>query len=275
MDAIPEFLEAFDCPCYADEHVAQVISDPMAWRMPCISPSVAKMEKSLKHGESWQWHEFTLTSYFLPGQTLYHGGLLVEGQGLRMLFVGDSFTPAGIDDYCALNRNWLGPDVGFNACLDLIEKLRPTHIFNCHVAEAFNFTPEQCQAMRENLAEREKLFGDLVPWDHANYGMDESWIRTFPYEQQAKPGEGVASKSSSQTIRLNRAKRRATGDAAKLGPSDRGLAEHLSTGQSGNPTDYPPRDPRRTRPGRYPIPLDIRYGDRLLPQFTETIIVVN
>ena len=274
--AVPEFLKAFDCPCYADEHVAQVISDPMSWRIPCISPSVAKMERSLKHGESWKWHEFTLTSYFLPGQTLYHGGLLVEGQGVRMLFVGDSFTAAGIDDYCALNRNWLGADVGFNACLDLMEELEPTHLFNCHVKAAFNFTPEQYQAMRDNLAEREKLFGDLFPWDHANYGMDESWIRTFPYEQQVSPGDELKLEVvvTNHSVEPREAAARAvTPTAWRQEPVDWVTVSAPAKGET--PLALRVKVPANAKPARYVVPIDIRYGERLLPQFTEAIIVVK
>ena len=32
---------------------------------------------------------------------------------------------------------------------------------------------------------------ELFPWDHPNYGMDEAWVRSFPYEQHVKPGETV------------------------------------------------------------------------------------
>ena len=85
-----------------------------------------------------------------------------------------------------------GRGVGFDRCIALIEKLRPTHIFNCHVNEAFDFTAEECRFMRANLAQREKLFGELVPWDHANYGMDEPWVRCHPYEQRAAAGGDVA-----------------------------------------------------------------------------------
>ena len=101
VDAIPAFQKTFDCPCITDRHVAEVISDPMAWRLPCISPSKARVDRATKDGESWQWHEFRLTAYHFPGQTLYHSGLFVESGDLRMLFAGDSFTMAGIDDYCA------------------------------------------------------------------------------------------------------------------------------------------------------------------------------
>ena len=43
--------------------------------------------------------------------------------------------------------------------------------------------------MLGTLAEREKCYTDLFPWDHANYGMDDQWVRCYPYEQEVAPGE--------------------------------------------------------------------------------------
>jgi len=286
VDAIPEFQKTFDCPCYTDRHVARVITNPLAWRLPCISPSKARVDRPTDNEQSWTWHEFRLTAYHFPGQTLYHAGLFVEGlgaegKGLRMLFVGDSFTMGGIDDYCAHNRNWLGRGVGFDRCIALIEKLRPTHVFNCHVNQAFDFTAEQCRFMRANLAEREKLFGQLVPWNHANYGMDEPWIRTFPYEQRAKPGDAA----SLRVVVTNHSD----------GPRDVACRAVLPGAWSsaadspGNATDWgrtsiPAKSeahvalrlsiPEGVRPGRYVIPIDVQYGGRTLPQWTEAIVVV-
>ena len=54
----------------------------------------------------------------------------------------------------AHNRNWLGRGVGFQHCLDLIERLQPTHMFNCHVDDAFTFTPDEIQFM-DSLRQRE------------------------------------------------------------------------------------------------------------------------
>jgi len=284
VNAVPEFQQAFDCPCITDRHVAEVIGDPMAWRLPCISPSVARVDRATADDESWPWHEFQLTAYHLPGQTLYHSALLVEGQGLRMLFVGDSFTMAGIDDYCAQNRNWLGRGVGFDRAIALVEKLRPTHIFNCHVADAFDFTPDECRFMRANLAERETLFGELIAWDHANYGMDESWVRCFPYEQQREAGRPV---TIGVVFTNHSAETRAAACRAVLPRSWLAAGEE----SAGRPaTDWsaasvPPGAQREARlelpipghcePGRYVIPIDVRYGERELPQFTEAIVVVD
>ena len=193
VDAIPEFQKAFDCPCITDRHVAEVITDPLAWRLPCISPSKARVDRATRDGESWQWHEFKLTAYHFPGQTLYHSG--PAGRGGEDCGCSSSATRSPWRASTTTARRTAtgsGPGVGFDRCIALIEKLRPTHIFNCHVNEAFDFTPEECRFMRANLAEREKLFGELVPWDHANYGMDEPWVRCDPYEQQGKPGGEVA-----------------------------------------------------------------------------------
>ena len=42
--------------------------------------------------------------------------------------------------------------------------------------------------MLDTLAEREESYTALFPWDHANYGMDEHWVRCYPYEQEVAPG---------------------------------------------------------------------------------------
>jgi len=277
VDAIPEFQKAFECPCITDRFVADVITRPLAWRLPCISPSQARVDRVTKEGESWSWHEFRLTAYHLPGQTLYHSGLLVEGEGLKMLFVGDSFTMAGIDDYCAHNRIWLGRDVGFDRCIALVDKLRPTHIFNCHVNDAFAFTPEQCRFMRDNLAEREKLFGQLIPWDDPNYGIDESWVRCDPYEQNAAPGKEAVI----DVVITNHSPEPRT--AATCAVLPRAWKSNTETAWSS--ATIPAKIDGRLRlaipiaadvpPGRYVVPVDVRYGERTLPQFTEAVVVVE
>jgi glyoxylase-like metal-dependent hydrolase (beta-lactamase superfamily II) len=275
VDAIPAFQQAFDCPCITDQSVAQVISDPPAWRLPCISPSKARVDRVTRDGETWNWHEFRLTAYHFPGQTLYHAGLLAESGDLRMFFVGDSFTPAGIDDYCAQNRVWLGPGVGFDRCLQLIEKVQPTHLFNCHVDQAWDFTAEQCRFMRANLAEREKLYKELLPWDHPNYGMDESWMRCHPYEQKVKAGETASLRvvvtnhsSASRTAACRAVLPRAMGGAAMdwIGCEVAPKAESLVELSLKVPSDI--------RPGRYVVAVDLRYHTWDLPQITEAILVM-
>ena len=263
-----------------------MLTDPPAWRLPCLSPLVCRVDCPTKDGDTWQWHEFKLTACHLPGQTLYHGGLLVEGEGVRMFFGGDSFTPSGIDDYCAQNRNWLGKGVGYDHCLALIEKLQPTHVFNCHVNDAFDFTPEQLRLMRANLAERETLFGQLVPWDHANFGMDDSWVRCHPYEQQGRAGEGAAFRV---VVTNHAAEPRNAAVCAVLPRAWVSLPPPSGEGKGGGAGAWASaaipakseasipltlRIPAGVPPGRYVVPVNVLFGAWELPQLVEAIVVL-
>ncbi len=289
VNAIPEFQETFPCETIADSVVAAVITNPIGFRLPCISPSVTRVDRITQDGDSWQWNEFTMTAYYFPGQTYYHGGLLVEGYGIRMFFAGDSFTMAGIDDYCSGNRNLLGADVGYEKCLRLIQELKPTHIFNCHVDSAFDFTDDEIACMLDTLAEREKCYTALFPWDHANYGMDEHWVRCYPYEQEVAPG-GTAQLRVEVT---NHSYEPRTATAQPILPASWGMETAPSE------TTLPPRTtggfdfsipipvgvfllgyfPRLpnscTASGRVVIPVDITYNGRPLGQFREAIFVLT
>lgn len=272
-DGIPEFQKEFDCPCFMDRRLADVLTNPTAWRLPCLMPEPIRVDRPMEDGQSWQWNEFKLTSYFYPGQTLYHDALLVEGPELRMLFVGDSHTMSGIDDYCAYNRNWLGRGVGFQYCISLVEKLKPTHIFNCHVADAFTFTSEEIGFMRKNLDERERLFGELVPWDHANYGTDASWVRCFPYTQTAKAGDNIALEVvvTNHSTKAVPARCRAVLPSVLAGEATAWVDATIPAKTEGQ---LPIRFdiPSNTPPGRYVVPVDVKYGAWDLPQFAEAIL---
>lgn len=276
VNAIPEFQQTFPCETITDTIVAEVITNPKAFRLPCISPAITRVDRTTCDGDTWQWNEFTMTAYHFPGQTYYHGGLLVEGHGVRMFFSGDSFTMAGIDDYCSGNRNLLGNDVGYERCLRLIQELKPTHIFNCHVDPAFDFTDKEINFMLDTLAEREKCYTDLFPWDHANYGMDDQWVRCKPYEQDVNPGDTV----SLHVVITNHSNEPRTAIAKPILPSSwkveidpRGTTIPAKTdGQIqfslAIPSDCHDSD-------RVVVPIDITYHDRPLGQFREAIFVLK
>lgn len=276
VDAVPEFQTTFPCETITDSVVARVITNPIGFRLPCISPSVTRVDRITHDGDSWQWNEFTMTAYHFPGQTYYHGGLLVEGRGVRMFFAGDSFTMAGIDDYCSGNRNLLGRDVGYQKCLQRIQQLKPTHIFNCHVDPAFDFTDAEIQCMLDTLAEREESYTALFSWDHANYGMDEHWVRCYPYEQEIALGETAQ-------LRVEITNHSFEPRTAIAQPM---LPVSWDVEISARETTIPPRTdgyidfsipiPKSCETlGRIVVPVNITYNARPLGQFREAIFVLN
>jgi glyoxylase-like metal-dependent hydrolase (beta-lactamase superfamily II) len=275
VDALPKFRETFGCPVVTDESVARVVEQPLAWRLPCISPVQVKVDRRTGHGESWPWHEYTITAYPFPGQTLYHGGLLVEGRGVRIFFAGDSFTMAGIDDYCAGNRNYLGEGVGFDACVALLQELEPDVILNCHVDAGFSFTDEEYRFMRANLAQRECLYRELFPWDDPNYGMDEHWVRCHPYEQRALPGDEVRL----DVVFTNHSGAEREAVCRPVLPAQWqmqvGTKKAVVAPKAEGRIGFVFSLPGDVCPGRWIVPVDVTYGGRRLGPFREAIVVVE
>ena len=273
VDEIPAFQASYDCVTSADVTVADVVTRPSAHRIPCISPAVARVDHVTREAESWEWNEFRMTAYHFPGQTHYHGGLLVEGRGARLFFSGDSFTPGGMDDYCAMNRNLLGDGAGYDRCLALLQELNPTHIFNCHVDVAFTFTDAQMRQMRENLRARETTFGDLCVWEHANYALDFHWVRCDPYEQVASAGESVT-----VLVRVtNHSDAPRTLRAALETPPSWGAPPPAAVeipAKSDGLVPFRVSVPEGARPGRYVLPADITYHGQPLGPIREAIVEV-
>ena len=275
VDALPEFQAAFPCLTYADPVVADLVENPRAFRLACISPAVARIDQRTLDGASWDWNEFRLTPYFFPGQTYYHGGLLVEGHGLRLFFAGDSFTMAGIDDYCMGNRNLLGAGVGYDRCLALLAELQPTHIFNCHVECAFDFTAAEIAFMRANLAAREKSYTTLIPWDHANYGLDEHWVRCFPYEQDVIAGQKVNLQvtftNHSNQPQIARCRPILPNRWRQLVPEQQATIPAKQVGSVDFSILIPHEIDDKSK--RIVIPIEVTYDGRPLGQFREAIFV--
>jgi glyoxylase-like metal-dependent hydrolase (beta-lactamase superfamily II) len=186
------------CSVIAHESMADVLRRPDAYRMPCLFPDPVPVDRVTRDGETWEWRGFRLTAYSFPGQTLLDAALLVERGAESVLFVGDSLSPGGIDDYCAHNRNLLGPGLGHDRSLAILQKLSRGPwgasgglLVNQHIPGAFAFSAEELQEMRERLAERRRLLLRLLPWDDPNYGIDPQWARCDPYRQIAEPGACV------------------------------------------------------------------------------------
>ena len=151
-DALDYLVKAFHCNILVSNAMKDVLENPERYYLPCLSPVLVSAQ-GLEHGYRWKWKEFVFTALHFPGQTFYHGGLLVEKKGVKVLFGGDSFSPAGIDDYCCGNRNFSGRERGFRYCIDLIRKYQPDFIINQHQDKAFHFTNhgEKCVAATAEL----------------------------------------------------------------------------------------------------------------------------
>ena len=266
----------FGCPLLTDRTMADIVQNPAAYFLTCLADAPARVTRATEHGETWRWQDFTLTAYHFPGQTYYHSGLLaVNDDGSSYLFAGDSFTPTGIDDYCSWNRNFLGPDAGFRHCVHLVQQLQPDLIFNQHVDVGFHFTDDALELILANLEERERLLSRLLPWPDPNFGTDEYWAHTYPYEQTIESGQ-----TGRVSVRvLNHAPRPVQAQVQMDVPPGATLSPAQYTAVCAAKTQlsmtFEVHTDAATSPGRYILPVRLVLGGRDLGSFREAILNVK
>jgi glyoxylase-like metal-dependent hydrolase (beta-lactamase superfamily II) len=274
-DALPTLVAEFGAKVHACGSLVDLIEHPFDYRLPCLTKNPTPVTAKHNHGDSWEWKGHKVTIYDFPGQTLHHNALLVEREGAwSAFFAGDSFTPSGIDDYCLQNRNFLHEGQGFFRCLDQVEKLPPgTFVINQHVDPAFRFSPAQVQQMRDTLRKRMTLLVELLPFDDANYGLDESWAALHPYWKSGRPGESI---QLSFRI-MNHSPRERTFRASARGPGGLNISAPASAvipPRSEGVVPFTVQLPADTTPGLQVITADLIWEGAELREWAEAVVEV-
>lgn len=178
----------------AQKELVDVLEQPTAYSLPCLFPEQIHVDRVLSEGEKFHWKGYDLTAWYYPGQTLYHAGILVEHEGSRVFFCGDSFGNWAIGDICSYNRNFIaesGSVAGIERCLKLLQRLKPDMLWAAHWGP-IAYSPSYVEKTLDVLAARVTQLKALLPWEDPNFGLDPSWIRAYPYRQSIRPGQDVA-----------------------------------------------------------------------------------
>ncbi|MGH9630475.1 MAG: MBL fold metallo-hydrolase, partial [Bryobacteraceae bacterium] len=277
-DYVNQVAQAFDCPVYFIDWMKDILENPSRYRMPCLTTEPIRNYPGRKDGEKLRWNEFEFTFLNFPGQTMYHGGLLArryqgQAQNEALLFVGDSFTPSGMDDYCMQNRNIIREGAGYLYCLDKIASLKQdAWLINQHVEPMFQFSTDQLTRMKKELSERAAILRDLAPWPDPNYALDESWARVYPYGTETEPGKVV-------TLELrifNHSPERETYSVNWHLPTGWKIVEAQREVAIPAQREGVARVRFRTGSnGLHIVTADVAFGGRRLPEWTEAMIRVR
>jgi len=277
-DQAANAAQRFGARVYASQTCQDILQNPAAYRLPCLTKNPVQVTDSTPSGTQWRWKEFELTLYYFPGQTLYHDALLVKkNSGEQYFFVGDSFTPTGIDDYCLLNRNLLHDQMGFFYCLNIVKQHAPDALLiNQHVEPAFRFSGQQLDEMLRVLAQRRKLLQQLTPWDDGNFAVDEGWARFHPYALAAAPGQSVQ-----LTLRLfNHSATEQTYTVSPRLPSGWKLTSSPIVtiripAHTEGAVEVECRAPDEARPDVQLVTADVSWGEWVLRDWTEAMVSVE
>jgi hypothetical protein len=229
-----------------------------------------------RDGETMKWRDFDFTFRFYPGQMYNHGALLVEkADHDPVFFIGDSFSPSGIDDYCLMNRNLMRDDTGYTLCFRIIEELpKTTWLVNQHIPHLFRFSDSERDFLKSRYQERKELIAGFVAANDPNFGIDERWASFYPYGQKLES----ASEIKTEVILWNHSR-----DEHEYTVSLRGAAEFDTTPRS---IRIPARKtgsirltlpmPAGFKPGINVIAADIKRDDGYeVLGFCETILCIE
>jgi glyoxylase-like metal-dependent hydrolase (beta-lactamase superfamily II) len=192
-DMVEAASKKFDCPVYATRQYIDILRNPAAYHMPAMTSNAISNLKRVGDGHSVRWNEYNFTFHFFPGQTIYHGALLVRRKSEQpVFFIGDAFAPSGVDDYCVLNRNLVGEDEGLLLCLKKVRRIKQdSWLVNEHIPHVFRFNDDEMLYLVSRYRARRNMLKELFPWDDPNYGIDEQWAVFYPYGTTADAGSTI------------------------------------------------------------------------------------
>lgn len=308
-DSVDEASKHFDCDVYAIREYADLLKHPSAYRLPCLTGNPITRLKAVRDGYQMEWEEFVLTFHFFPGQTWYHGGLLVhlkDDPKQAVFFAGDAFTPSGLDDYCIWNRNLLNEgtvssdSAGYFQCLDLLLGYNrqipgypglPLLVANQHVDPVFEIRPDKSMELVDKLRRRVGILGDLVEPDTPSLGLDPYWFTLYPYQLSAKAGERVAIDARVNPADLRSGGSNIPGNAVvvlslhlpEAWGSERGIVTTTTTVAGLSSQIFDVGIPKSLTAGLYPVSASLRIHDaedenivyKYSPHATECLIRVG
>ena len=183
-----------DTEIWIFEGMLDVFENPIKYKLPCLIPFPIKADRVIKDGETIEWEGFKLHFFYMPGQTIYHQGMMVEDEGKRYVFSGDNiWHPAdGVrpmnSPIIPRNRYFLKEDHGYlKISKDLID-IQPDIIVPSHYFP-FSVTQEELEMYRDWAEELTALYREIIDQPDANMGMDHLWIKFYPYRVEVKPDE--------------------------------------------------------------------------------------
>jgi glyoxylase-like metal-dependent hydrolase (beta-lactamase superfamily II) len=168
--------------------LAEIFADPDRFRYPCLMPDPMHVDRAFGD-EPFDFHGIPMRYVFLPGQTYWHAGLVVEVDGRRIAFTGDNiWRPQTRDRPIVgpiISRNRYLPGVNHGLAARRLLELGVDMIFPAH-GEVFDVTRADLKGHRDWAdavadAVRALAGGDLA-------GIDCWWCRIDPFHLYARPG---------------------------------------------------------------------------------------
>jgi len=174
---------------WAHEVLVDVLTRPHAYRLPCLLPIPLRIDRVF-NDEPFDFHGIPMRYIFLPGQTYWHAGLIVDVDGMRVAFTGDNiWHPADRSrsfNGPVISRNRYLPGMGFDYSGRRLADLQVDLICPAH-GEPFRVNEDDWRRFIEWADSVGDAIRNLAGSDRL--GVDPWWCRIDPFHIYAAPGE--------------------------------------------------------------------------------------
>jgi glyoxylase-like metal-dependent hydrolase (beta-lactamase superfamily II) len=185
--------KAYGAELWAMDHLVDVLQNPTAYNLPCLWPTAMKVDRVLHDGEKVRWEGLALQFFYLPGQTEYTEGMLIEDDGKKLLFDGDNVAhplpghPMFGHFVC---RNYQRLGGGHVYAARKILDLKPDFICPNHF-EWSAATPEALESYLKTSEEIHDIWRRIIDQPDPNMGVDNNWLSFYPYQSEAGAGDTI------------------------------------------------------------------------------------
>jgi glyoxylase-like metal-dependent hydrolase (beta-lactamase superfamily II) len=186
--------EAYGAKLWAMDHLVDVLEHPTAYNLPCLWPAAMKVDRVLHDGEKVFWEGLALQFFYLPGQTEYTEGMLIEDDGKKILFDGDNVAHPlpGMPMYGHfVCRNYQRLGGGHVYSARKLLDLKPDFICPNHF-EWSAATPETLNSYLRTSEDIQDIWRRIIDQPDHNMGVDNNWVSIYPYQAEAGVGDAIS-----------------------------------------------------------------------------------
>lgn len=172
---------------WAAENFAEILEAPERYDLPCLWYDPIPVERKLALNQPFQWEEYTLTVYGLPGHTLYAAAIGFEVDGVRVLATGDQYAGnSGMEWNYVYQNRFRSED--FRLTAELYAQLRPELILSGHWEPLWVRDEQFWDHLMQRGRELEQMHLDLLPEEIRGFGAEGFGARLQPYQVAVKSG---------------------------------------------------------------------------------------
>ena len=176
---------------WAPENMVEILEQPLRFDLPCLWYDPIPVQRTLRFGEAFEWHEYQITVHPLPGHTLFAAAIEFEVDGRRVVATGDQqdgrWVAGERGEYLNYQyKNGFRFD-DFIESAALYRRLQPDLIISGHWLPR-PVTSEYLDELHRAGTELAELHRELLPLDEVDFGGGGFGARIEPYRHEVASG---------------------------------------------------------------------------------------